>query len=49
MFRKQWPLGFLGLLAFQGVQGIVDQNWGQAIWLVWVVWFIHFIPDRKQS
>ncbi|MBD3247497.1 hypothetical protein GF378_02655 [Candidatus Pacearchaeota archaeon] len=47
--RKNWQLGFFGLFAIYAIPGIINKNWGQAIWLVWVLWFLYFIPIKHSS
>ncbi len=38
-------LGLFSLFALFAVPGILEGEWGQAIWLVWVVWAIFFFVD----
>jgi cell division protein FtsW (lipid II flippase) len=45
--KKNWVFGFFGFFAFFALPGILEGEWGQAIWLVWLVWFLYFIPRKK--
>ena len=42
--NKQWYLGFFACFAFFAVPGLLQGDWGQAVWLVWLVWIVYFFP-----
>jgi hypothetical protein len=46
--RKNWQLGFLGLMAVQGFDFFTTKNWTDLIWFIWIVWFVSFIPVRRK-
>lgn len=43
--NEQWYLGFFALFAFMAVPGILEGEWGQAVWLVWLVWLVFFFKQ----
>jgi hypothetical protein len=47
MMKKNWTLGFLGLLCIPGIVGIFKGNVIEALWIVWIIWFGYFIPEKK--
>jgi len=48
-FRKNWWLGFLGLMAFQSVRYLDSHSWLDLVWILWIVWFIQFIPVKNKT
>jgi len=47
MFRKDWPLGFLGFVGLRGIGGILEGNFTDSLWIAWFAWFAYFIPHKK--
>lgn len=45
--NPQWYLGFFALFAFAAFPGILQGEWGQAVWLVWLVWGIYFFKQPE--
>ncbi len=46
-FRKNWMLGFLGLMSFMAIPQYSVSGWMGLSWALWVVWFIYFIPIKQ--
>jgi hypothetical protein len=44
--RKNWWLGFLGIIFLQGFTYFNTHNWMDLLWFLWLVWFIYFIPVK---
>ena len=42
--RKNWMLGFLGLMSFMGLRFFETGERLYLIWFAWVLWFAWFIP-----
>jgi hypothetical protein len=42
--RKDWMLGFLGLMSFMGLRYFQSGEWLYLIWFIWVLWLPWFIP-----
>ena len=49
MKHPQWPLGFFSLFALSAVPGLLEGEWGQAVWLVWIVWAIFFFIEPEKG
>jgi hypothetical protein len=46
--RKDWMLGFLGLMSFMGLRYFQTGEWLYLIWLAWALWFTWFIPLKSE-
>jgi len=47
-FKKDWALGFLGIMTLQGLSYFQTYNWQDLLWFLWIAWFLYFIPVKKK-